>query len=43
LAAPAPFCSPEPEAGGDGDSFAVGYCGSEDFGDSESGRVNHEW
>jgi hypothetical protein len=29
------FCVPEPEAGGDGDSFAVGYCGAEDFCDSE--------
>jgi hypothetical protein len=32
---PDPFCFPEPEEGGDGDSFAVGYCGAEDFCDSE--------
>ena len=38
---PTPSASPSPKR--DGDSFAVGYCGSEDFGDSESGRVNHEW
>ena len=37
------FCVPEPEEGGDGYSFAVGYCGAKDFGNSKSGRVNHEW
>ena len=29
-----PLPSPSPKRGGDGDSFAVGYCGAEDFCDS---------
>ena len=32
---PDAFRVPEPEKGGDCDSFAVGYCGAEDFCDSE--------
>ena len=37
---PTPSASASPEEGGDGDSFAVGYCGAEDFCDSESGHVD---